>query len=325
MIKLHYYHRLLGLFLSYKRRKVELKQMPVRLWIEPTNHCNLKCVMCPNKDLKKEDKGFMEFDLFKKVIDEVSEFAFDVHLLHRGESLIHPDFFRMAKYAHDKNLIVKFHTNGTLLDEEKAYKLIESGITQFSFSFDGYDKDTYENIRVNGDFDKTVGNILQFLEIKKKLKSKRPYTILELINFPDRRIKSNKIQRKEFLNRFKGLPLNRLEIKEFHNWGGDVQSKRNQKNYAPCTFLWHALIIFWDGSVLPCTQDFFGYYSLGNVRDSSIKEIWNNKKMLQLREKALHQDIGDLKTCSQCDRIWRSKFLGIPKEYLWKFITKKMP
>jgi radical SAM protein with 4Fe4S-binding SPASM domain len=325
MKKLDYYQRLLGLFLSYKRKKVELKQMPVRLWIEPTNHCNLKCVMCPNKDLKKEDKGFMEFDLFKKIIDEVSEFAFDVHLLHRGESLIHRDFFRMAKYAHDKNLIVKFHTNGTLLDEEKAYKLIESGISQFSFSFDGYDKDTYENIRVNGDFDKTVGNIIRFLEIKKKLKSKKPYTILELINFPDHRIKSNKTQKKEFLNKFKGLPLDRLEIKEFHNWGGEVLGQRNQKNYAPCTFLWHALIIFWDGSVLPCTQDFFGYYILGNVRDSSVKEIWNNEKMLHLREKALHQDIGDLKTCSQCDRVWRDKFLGVPKEYLWKFITKKMP
>jgi radical SAM protein with 4Fe4S-binding SPASM domain len=281
--------------------------------------------MCPNKDLKKEDKGFMEFDLFTKIIDEVNEFTSDVHLLHRGESLIHPDFFGMAKYAHDKNLNVKFHTNGTLLDEEKSYKLIESGIAQFSFSFDGYDKDTYESIRVNGDFDKTVGNIIRFLEIKKKLKSKRPYTILELINFPDRRIKSNRNQRKEFLNRFKGLPLNRLEIKEFHNWGGEVESRRNPKNYAPCTFLWHALIIFWDGSVLPCTQDFFGYYILGNVRDNSIRKIWNNEKMLQLREKAIHQDIEDLKTCSQCDRIWRSKFLGIPKEYLWKFITKNMP
>lgn len=325
MNKLLYYNRLLGLYRSYKRQKTQLKQMPVRLWIEPTNHCNLKCVMCPNKDLKKEDKGYMEFDLFKKIIDEVSEFAFDVHLLHRGESLLHPDFFKMAKYAHDNKLIVKFHTNGTLLDEQKARKLIESGIDQFSFSFDGYDKETYESIRISGDFDKTVGNILRFLEIKKELKSKKPYTILELINFPDYQIRSNKGQRKEFTNRFKGLPLDRLEIKEFHNWAGEVESKRVHKNYSPCTFLWHALIIFWDGAVLPCTQDFFGYYVLGNVRDSLIRDIWNNEKMQRLRKKALQQDIADMKTCSQCDRVWREKFLGIPKEYLWKFISKRMP
>lgn len=325
MNKLLYYNRLLGLYLSYKRQRTEVKHMPVRLWIEPTNHCNLKCAMCPNKDLKKEDKGYMEFDLFTKIIDEVSAFAFDVHLLHRGESLLHPDFFKMAKYAHDKNLIVKFHTNGTLLDEQKARKLIESGIDQFSFSFDGYDKETYESIRINSNFDKTVGNIIRFLEIKKELRSKRPYTILELINFPDYQIRSNKSQRKEFADRFKGLPLDRLEIKEFHNWAGEVESKRGSKSYSPCTFLWHALIIFWDGAVLPCTQDFFGYYVLGNARDSLIRDIWNNEKMQRLRTKALQRDIADMKTCSQCDRVWREKFLGIPKEYLWKFISKKMP
>lgn len=325
MNKLDYYARLLGLFLGYKRKKIELKQMPVRLWIEPTNHCNLKCVMCPNKDLEKKDKGFMEFDLFKKIIDEVSAFAFDVHLLHRGESLLHPDFFQMARYAHDKKLIVKFHTNGTLLDEEKAHKLIESGVDQFSFSFDGYDKETYESIRVNGDFDKTLGNIIRFLEIKKELKSKKPHTILELINFPDRRIRSDKAQRKAFLDRFKGLPLDRLEIKEYHNWAGEMQAKKKRKNYAPCTFLWHALIVFWDGAVLPCTQDFFGTYILGNVKESSIREIWNNERMLRLREKALQQDIEDLQTCRQCDRIWREKVFGLPKEYLWKFIARRMP
>jgi radical SAM protein with 4Fe4S-binding SPASM domain len=325
MKKLNYYARLLGLSLSYKRKKIEPKQMPVRLWIEPTNHCNLKCVMCPNKDLEKKDKGFMEFGLFKKIIDEVSEFAFDVHLLHRGESLLHPEFFRMARYAHDKKLIVKFHTNGTLLDEEKAHKLIASGIDQFSFSFDGYDKDTYESIRVNGDFDKTVNNIRRFLEIKKELKSKKPYTILELINFPDSAIKSDAEKQKAFLDNFKGLPLDKLIIKEFHNWAGEVEMKHARKTFSPCTFLWNALIVFWDGAVLPCTQDFFGYYIVGNVNDSSLAEIWNNEKMVHLREQHLKKDIDEFITCRECDRVWREKFLGVPKEYLWKFLFRKVP
>ncbi len=50
--------------------------------------------MCPNKDLTKEQKGFMDFDLFKKIVDEAKDFVFDVHLLHRGESLLHPRLLR---------------------------------------------------------------------------------------------------------------------------------------------------------------------------------------------------------------------------------------
>ena len=37
----HYYRRLLQIFWSYKRKKTRLSYMPVRLWVEPTSHCNL--------------------------------------------------------------------------------------------------------------------------------------------------------------------------------------------------------------------------------------------------------------------------------------------
>jgi len=336
MNKVQYYHRLINLFLNYKRGKTKLSYLPVRLWIEPTNYCNLRCIMCPNKELKKQEKGYMDFELFKRIIDEASKFVFDVHLLHRGESLLHPDFFKMVKYAHEAKIVTKFHTNGTLLDEEKSHKLIESGLDQISFSFDGYDKETYESIRVGGDYKKTIGNIVQFLQIKKKLNSKKPFAILELISFSNSPKKMEYSKKEEFINNFKGLPLDKMEIKEMHNWAGEVVENQSQgigtkikkqksKNYSPCTFLWQALIIFWNGCVLPCTQDFHGYYTLGNVKDSSITEIWNNERMVNLRKKMIDRDIENLKTCSNCDRLWRKKILGIPKEYLWKFLLKKMP
>jgi hypothetical protein len=47
--------------------------------------------------------------------------------------------------------------------------------------------------------------------------------------------------------------------------------------------------------------------------------------MVELREKAAQGDIGDIKPCSGCDRPWRDTFLGIPREYIWKLLLKKMP
>lgn len=323
MKRTSYYARLAAIFWSYKRKRTRLAYLPIRLWIEPTSICNLRCVMCPNKDLEKGQKGFMDFGLFRKIIDEASRFVFDVHLLHRGESLLHPEFFKMVAYAHDAGIVTRFHTNGTLLDEEKARQLIASGLDQFAFSFDGFDAETYERIRVNADFEKTVGNIVRFLEIKKSLGVRKPLTVVELINLPGL-LKNSAESRKAFMDRFRGLPLDRIVIKEAHNWAGDAGAVQDRKKYAPCTFLWNALIIFWDGVVLPCTQDFFGYYTLGNVKDSSIAEIWNNEKMILLREKLLRGEIKDLETCGRCDRLWREQILGIPKEYLGRFLLKKM-
>ncbi|MFZ0034629.1 MAG: radical SAM protein [Sedimentisphaerales bacterium] len=324
MTRLAYYRRLWKIFRAYKGGKTRLDYMPVRLWIEPTSVCNLRCVMCPNKDLPKEQKGFMDFELFKKIVDEAKDFVSDVHVLHRGESLLHPRFFDMVRYAHDAGIVTRFHTNGTLLDEDKSRRLIEAGLDQFAFSFDGMDKETYESIRVNADFDKTIGNIVRFLQIKKEMGAKKPVTFIELIDFPDAAKKYDKAARRAFLARFKGLPLDKLHIKKFHNWAGDAGRAPSHKAYSPCTFLWHALIIFWDGSVLPCTQDFFGYYTLGNVRDSTIREIWNNDKMIRLREKILARDVDDLETCSQCDRLWRSQILGIPRQFLGRALRGKM-
>jgi radical SAM protein with 4Fe4S-binding SPASM domain len=320
-----YYRRLFQVFFNYKRKKTILPYRPIRLWIETTSICNLRCVMCPNKDLKKEEKGFMDFGLFRKIVDEARGFVFDANLIHRGEGLLHPDFIRMAEYAHSAGIRTKFHTNATLLDEERSRQLIAAGLDQISFSFDGYDKKTYESIRVNADFEKTLGNIIRFLEVKKEMHSRTPYTIFELINFPDLYKDVDNRQRKRFLDNFRELPLDRIEIKEIHNWAGETGPARSGKKYAPCTFLWQALIIFWDGTVLPCTQDFHGYYPLGNVRDETLARIWNNDRLVRLREKILRRDIADLETCSQCDRLWRDQILGVPREYLWKLLFRRMP
>lgn len=324
MTTLDYYRRLARIFWSYKRRKTTLRYLPVRLWVEPTSHCNLACVMCPNKDLDRSQKGYMDFSLFRKIIDEASGFVFDVHLLHRGESLLHPEFFAMVRYAKKAGLVTRFHTNGTLLDEDKSRRLIESGLDQFAFSFDGYDAETYERIRVKAHFEKTVANIIRFLEIKKEMRARRPAAVLELIDFPGLFRGEGEKKRKAFLARFRGLPLDKVKVKNLHNWAGDTLTGRRPGSYLPCTFLWQALIIFWDGSVLPCTQDFHGLSAVGSVRDSSLADIWNGEPMKTLRRRVVSGDIRGLAACEKCDRLWRPQFLGVPREYLWRFLFKKM-
>jgi len=312
------------MFRAYRKKRTRLDYLPVRLWVEPTSVCNLRCVMCPNKDLPKAQKGFMDFALFKKVIDEAKGFIFDVHLLHRGESLLHPDFFDMVRYAHEAGVATRFHTNGTLLDEDKSRRLIEAGLDQFAFSFDGFDAETYESIRVNADFEKTVANIRRFLEVKKEMGRRKPVTFIELIHFPDVFKSFDRAKRRAFLDRFKGLPLDHVHVKELHNWAGDAGAAESKGRYTPCTFLWHALIVFWDGQVLPCTQDFFGQLALGNVRDSSIREIWNGDRLVRLREKILTRDLTGLEPCGRCDRLWRPQLFGIPREYLGRALLKRM-
>jgi radical SAM protein with 4Fe4S-binding SPASM domain len=281
--------------------------------------------MCPNKDLNKTDKGYMDMALYKKLVNEAAPFVFDINLAHRGESLLHPQIIEAITYAKKNGLYTRLHTNGSLLTEDLSRQVIQVGLDRLSFSFDGYEKQTYEKIRIGGDFDKTVSNIVRFLEIKKEVRSKKPFTAIEVISFNEPDKQASHEAKNTFHKQFENLPLDSIVMKELHNWAGQIDKGRRGKKYTICPFPWNALIICWDGAVLPCTQDFFGGFIVGNANESSLKEIWNGKEMRFIREKLATKNIEELKTCSECDRIWRERFFGIPKEYLWKFITKRMP
>ena len=273
----------------------------------------------------------MDFDLYKKIIDEVKDYVFDVNLFHRGEPLLHPKILDMISYAHHSNIKTRVHTNGTLLNDKFSIDLIQSGLNLISFSFDGYSKKTYEKNRVGATYEQTLNNMLTFLKIKKKLKSKTPFTIIQVMEFDEELSSKNFARQKvEFVKNFKNLPLNKLVIRTPHNWGGLLEiegikkADKNKSRLIPCTFPWYSLTIFYNGKVCLCPQDFEGEIPIGDLNKDSIKNIFNNETMQSIRYKFKTGDIGDISPCNSCDRIWRETFMGIPKEYLSMFIKDSL-
>ena len=75
---------------EYSKKKDELVSFPNMIHIEPTNHCNLGCIMCPQPREMQRVKGMMNFDLYKSIIDELKDTPAEFVYLHQfGESLLH--------------------------------------------------------------------------------------------------------------------------------------------------------------------------------------------------------------------------------------------
>ena len=89
MNKAEHLYRLGRIFMAYRGKKTSNIPLPVRLWIEPTPYCNLTCPMCPQSDPRINDitkgKTLMDFDLYKKIIDEAAGHVYDINLAHRGD------------------------------------------------------------------------------------------------------------------------------------------------------------------------------------------------------------------------------------------------
>jgi len=294
------------------RKRTVVGYPPYRLWIEPTNKCNLACVMCPNKDFPGDALGFMEFDLYTSLIDLAAPFTHDINLHHRGEPTLHPRLVDMIRYADEKGMKVKLHTNGTTLTESLSMGLLQSGLRLLSFSFDGYTKQRYESIRVRANYDRTLENIHRFLEMKREWKTDRLRTVMEVMETLDE--KPDPTNKSEFIAALKSRGLDRLIVKKPHNWAGNVEMNADASSrFSACTFPWHALVILWDGRVGACPHDFFAEIVYGDARSESLREIFNGPRIRKLRSQMLQRSFDALQPpCRSCDSVRRSQIAGIP-------------
>ncbi len=317
---------LLSAMLAYRSRRTRNVPPPFRLWIEPTSKCNLKCVMCPTGLDLVPKGGYMEVDLFARIVDEAKPFAHNVNLHHRGESLLPPRLPEMIRIASEAGLKTNLHTNGTLMDERRALAINESGLDLLSFSFDGPDPLAYEQVRPRASFEETRDRIRAFLRVRSQRRSRRPFTVIEAIDFSAGGRERASAQR-QLAELFRESPPDRIRVKSPHNWAGDWSPSEPTPTpgpFLPCPFLWYSLTVLWDGTIMPCPQDMQGLLALAKFQEGGLREAWNGEKLVSLREKMAREDVNDLVPCRTCDRIRRPKFLGVPQEEIGQFLRENL-
>jgi len=142
--------------------------------VEVSSRCNINCIMCRDRDgsvmvpqKAGSAAGFMEFELFRKLRPLLAG-TFTVNLFGWGEPMLHKDFLRFIEFTRECNphCEITFNTNGTLLTERKAARLVELDVTRICFSIDSPDPDTYEKIRRGAKFHKVIANIERLGELR---------------------------------------------------------------------------------------------------------------------------------------------------------------
>ncbi len=285
---------------------------PLYINVEPTNACNLKCYTCSLDGTRK--RGFMDLDLFRKIIDQATESGvYEVALFLAGEPLLHKDLPYMVEYVVSRGLESWLVTNGTLLTREKAEALLDAGLDNMWVSFDGDNKEDYEKMRVGAVYEEVIENIRTFLKLKKERGMAKPVIslqMLKLLENPNQEIDPG------FIAQFSGLPLDGIFARNPHDWRGEKNGLRQTERggvYFPCQVFWSALSIAWDGCVLGCSADLNGGTILGDVNDQSIMEIWNGEKLRQYRRLLKEKRYKELPLCAECHANWYS---GHPRLYV---------
>lgn len=156
-----------------KERKIILKSKPQTLLLITDNICNLKCIMCGEVTSQRYK---VANSLFNSVINNMKylyEFT-----CQGGEPLLFDRFDILVQEAKKNNTFFRFTTNALLLNKQQIYKFKNMNVA-IHISIDGFDKQTYESIRINGSFDVLKGN----LKVLKELKEQEEFKNIKYILF----------------------------------------------------------------------------------------------------------------------------------------------
>jgi MoaA/NifB/PqqE/SkfB family radical SAM enzyme len=142
-------------------------QLPVCIYLETTNRCNLLCTTCPRTYEELEPPADMSFELFTSIVDQVPGLARAV--LHGvGEPMLVKDLPRMVLYLKDRGVYVLFNTNGTVLGERSGRALIAAGLDELRVSLDAANAESYRMVRGRNYFQRILKNVRRFRDLQER-------------------------------------------------------------------------------------------------------------------------------------------------------------
>ena len=112
---------------------------PVVVW-NATKTCNLECIHCYADAATQRFANELTTSEARAMIEDLAAMQVPALLMSGGEPLVRPDIFDLAEYATSLGVRVTFSTNGTLIDERKAQRIADIGVTYVGISVDGDEK-----------------------------------------------------------------------------------------------------------------------------------------------------------------------------------------
>lgn len=282
------------------------RPFPITAEVDLTNLCNHNCSFCMVHDFIRSNLNTLEKDKIEKTILEMRKLGLKgISFTGGGEPLVHPDCVDIVEYTKSLGISTGMMTNGALITEKKA-KRLANNLDWIRVSVSAGKSDTYSKIQGKDDYEKVIHNIGILAAQKKSSK----------INIGVRMLVSNENIHTlcSLANDIKDFNVDYLQIApdasgddyNFKNIQGHEEVfdkceqilKANQIDFLiagfpigqeqrnvpqKCYGHFYQIAITADGNVSFCknvrgNKDFV----LGNINESSIEEIWNSDRTLEL-------------------------------------------
>lgn len=270
---------------------------PLHVDVELAAICNLQCPMCYTitpEFKEKVNAKLMDFDLFRRIIDECAAGGvYSIRLSFRGESFLHKRIVDCIRYAKQKGIKeVSTLTNGLKLDEKMFREIMEAGIDWITISFDGLGE-TYEKIRRPAKYERAVEKIANYAKIKREAGRVKPVIKVQSI------LPAIAEDPKAYYDVFSEI-TDMVSANPLIDFMQSKASLPKIPNFS-CPQIYQRLVVGADGLCMMCSNDEEGTNIVGDANKQSIHEIWHGPEMSKVRD--IHrrfQGCREIHACAQC-------------------------
>ena len=290
------------LFLNEWGRLHPVPSFTPTVQVEPTNYCNLDCIMCGRN--KRRPLGHMSFPIFKKIVDEsLAAGACGIRLFHMGEPLLNTCLTEFIRYFNSRakeldlgedcmRRAIGIMTNGTLLNRDLAGQLMGSGLDQIGFSIDGRSPEEYEKVRRNASFSRVLENLRAAREVRddRRFPTEISVSVLDMELEPRDKSRLNDFYLLNGADSVSFIPCARQEGRHVVNKEGDIVPARSTSypenagsghpesgGQAPAQGLLDRIVVLWNGDIKSFTGEPSGEDILGNIENLSLVEAYDLK------------------------------------------------
>ncbi len=260
-------------------KKQHVSEYPLLVDIELSSLCNLTCPMCytiTDEFKKNVNATRMDWELYKRIVEEIGGKVPAIRLSLRGEATLHTKFVDAIRYAKDRGIKeVSTLTHGGKLTLPYFEKIAKAGIDWITISIDGVGA-TYESIR----------GPLKFNDLLEKIKAIKRYKDEHGLHRPVIKVQgiwpAVRENPKVYYDTFAPY-VDLVAFNPLIDYLGNDTHIEYIENFS-CPQQYQRLVIGADGLVMKCSNDEENREVIGDVNKESVHAVWHGEKMNRVRE-----------------------------------------
>jgi len=274
-------------------------EYPRLVSVETTSRCNAECPFCPY-NVRSREKTHMVQPLFEKIIEDCTEFPLPaIEPFLNGEPFVDPKIMDRLELIRSKlpKTKLRVYSNGYALSPKRVDELCGMGIDHLYISLNTLNPEKYKAI-MGFKLERTLENVRYLTD------PVRAHKVAGKITLRMTRMEDTTLEEQEEFKRFCDRQGVRCFIVGLFNYKGDINSPLPVPTYA-CEHVTR-LDILSSGKVALCCMDQEGTYSLGDVNNHSVLEVFRGAASRKYQDMHRNGRRKEIEPCGTCNLFWPS-------------------